>query len=221
MWGGAPRALGLPKLSAHRATLGDMTGQAVIPAWVSPEHGHIVELHVLVQQLAEVVGTAEHLGQLAAVEWVTKCRPLAPVTHRDEPRTRDNVRAEALVALHTAAEGPTTLHLWWPLVGLGDAYYLPAVERDPEFAYGVWRTLAWITGTRPDPPVELPERDADGRLLDGPRYATRPDPSSPVWQAAQSRRRHRARLEAQDQWDRVSAFLAERKRQRQQAQASA
>jgi hypothetical protein len=135
------------------------------------------------------------------------------VTHRDEPLTRDNVRAEAVVALHTAAEAPATLDRDWPWLGLVDAYYLPAVERDAEYAYGVWRTLAWITGSRTDPPVELPERDAAGRLVGRPRYAARPDPSSAVWRAAESRRRHRARLEAQDHWQRVRTYL----RQRQQA----
>jgi hypothetical protein len=38
----------------------------------------------------------------------------------------------------------------------------------------VWRTLAWIVGVRRDPLVELPERDAAGRHVGGPRYAPGP-----------------------------------------------
>ncbi len=56
-----------------------MKGQAGTPAWVAPEHGRIVALHHLVHPLADVIGSAGHLGQLAAVEWVTGCRPPARV----------------------------------------------------------------------------------------------------------------------------------------------
>ena len=194
----------------------DAPGQAVIPAWVAPDDAQIVELHHLVYRLVDAVGSAEHRGQLAAVEWVTGCRPTAPVTARDERLTRDAVRAEAIVALNVAAEASTLLERDWPAFGLDmDVYFVPAAVRDSEFAYGVCRTLAWIVGTRADPPVELPERDAAGELVDGPRYATRPDPSSPVWRAAEARRTHRTRLDAQDHWQRVRAYL----RQRQQAGA--
>jgi hypothetical protein len=219
VWGGAPRLCHRPAagsgLSWSWRTLGAMSserGQAVIPAWVVPEHGRIVELHHLVHQLAEVVGSAEHRGQLAAVEWVTGCRPLAPVTHRDERLTRDAVRAEAIVALNVAAEAPTLLERDWPSFGLcTDVYFVPAVERDAEHAHGVWRTLAWIVGTRPDPPVELPERDAAGELVDGPRYAVRPDLSSPIWRASEARRRNHAREDAQEHWARVRAYLRTRR----------
>jgi hypothetical protein len=183
------------------------SGQAVIPAWVAPEHERIVELHHLVQQLVEVVGRTEHRGVLDAVRWVTGCDRWAPVTGRDEKLTRDAVRAEALIALNVAAEAPSIVDHAWPLFHLDMAVdFRPAVTDDAEYAYAIWRTLAWIVGTRSDPPVELPERDADGHLIGGPRYASRPNPASAVWRATQAQRRHHARLEAQDHWHRVCEY---------------
>jgi len=197
-------------MTVYRVILGDMS-QAVIPAWVAQEHRRIVELHYLVHQLAEVVGSAQQRGQLAAVEWVTSCRPTAPVTARDERLTRDAVRAEALVALNVAAEAPRLLEGDWLSFGFDvDVYFVPATVRDSEFAYGVWRTLAWLVGTRPDPPVELPERDAAGKLVGGPRYMARPDPSSPIWRASQAQRRNHLREDAQEHWGRVQAYLKTR-----------
>ena len=66
-----------------------------------------------------------------------------------------------------------------------------------------WRTLAWLLGVRSDPPVELPERDEAGELVGGPRYVARPNPSSPIWQAAEARRRQERRADAQRHWEHV------------------
>jgi hypothetical protein len=58
--------------------------QAFIPAWVAPDHAHIVDLHHLVHQLAQVVGSAEYRGQLAAVDGApagatSPTRPSVPI----------------------------------------------------------------------------------------------------------------------------------------------
>lgn len=122
------------------------------------------------------------------------------MTHRADAATWEQARAESWVALCVAAEAPAPTVRDWERLGVDPR---PAVVADLDHAYGAWRTLAWLLGVRPDPPVELPERHADGSLVGGPRYATRPDPASPVWQAAQARRRARARVDAGRHWEHV------------------
>jgi hypothetical protein len=175
---------------------------AVIAAWVTPPHRQIVELHHLVYRLAEGSRNAEAIGQLAAVDWVTGCRELAPVTARDEPLSRDAVRAEAWVAACVAAEAPVPPESDW--YWFDDVYPLPALTDDPEFCYGVWRTLAWIVGVRNDLPTERPER-----------HAAQPDPDQlttaeqwlAVQSAAEARRRHHAREDARAYWEHVRNHL--------------
>jgi hypothetical protein len=153
------------------------------PARWAGDHDPLVDLHHLVHRLVEVVGRAEHRGQLSAVE--SSGSPV-PGDVLGDPR---RWWAEAWVAACVTAEAPAPPASDW--ASIIDVYPLPAVERDPEHAYGVWRTLAWIVGVRRDVPVELPERDAAGHgCVDGPRYATQPNPDSAVCHAAEARRRN-------------------------------
>lgn len=172
---------------------------AVIPAWVVPAHKQVVELHFLAYRLAEVIDDAEPGGRLAAVEWVVGLAP-APVTQRRDAASWEQVRAESWVALCVAADAPAPTVADWARLGVTAE---PAATADVEWAYGAWRTLAWFLGVRSDPPVELPERYADGSLVGGPRYATRPNPASPAWREAEARRRERARADARRHWQHV------------------
>jgi hypothetical protein len=189
-------------LSAVRGTLLPVTtasAQAVIPAWVVPAHRRVVELHYLVYRFVEVVGTAHFRGQLAAVEWVVG-RGSAPVTGRPDRATWPQARAESWVALCVAAQAPEPTGRDW--VRLGVQPRLATVD-DPDWAHGAWRTLAWLLGVRPEPPVELPERDEDGQLAGGPLYTLRPDPASQVWRAVETRRREWATEDARRHWQHV------------------
>jgi len=66
---------------------------AVIPTWVVPAHRDVADCHRIVVQLAEVTGSHEALGQVAALGWVVGLRP-APLTQREERVNPDLVRAE-------------------------------------------------------------------------------------------------------------------------------
>lgn len=181
-------------VSAVGRILAVMTEYAVIPAWVVADHRQMMDFDHLVFELATKVESVHAQGQRAAVEWVTGGRP-APMTQRTEPVTWALARAESWVALCVAAWNGQPTAREWEQLGVEPR---PRTAGDGDFAHGAWRTLAWLLGVRPDPPVELPVRDADGTLLPGQdRYATRPNPSSPVWQAADERRRGRNRAEAQ------------------------
>ena len=182
-------------LSALRRILGLMAELAVIPAWVVADHRQVVELNYLAYALATKVDSVHGQGQLAAVEWVTGGR-VSPMTHRDEPVSWALARAESWVALCVAANNNEPPPSDWAMLGVEPR---PWGAGDGDFAHGAWRTLAWLLGVRPDPPIELPRRDEDGQLEPGgERYATRPDPTSPYWREADQRRRQRNRAEAQD-----------------------
>lgn len=146
-----------------------------------------------------MIDDAETRGGLAAVEWVVGLAP-APVTHRRAAASWEQARAESWVALCVAAGAPAPTAPDWTRLGVTAE---PAATADVEWAYGAWRTLAWLLGVRADPSVELPERYPDGSLVGGPRYATRPNPASAAWREAQARRRERARVDAPRHWEHV------------------
>lgn len=174
-------------------------GQALVPAWVVPAHLNVVELHYLTYQLVAAAGDVEAGGRLAAVEWVVG-GDHAPVTRRRDSATWQHVRAESWIALCVAARAATPTNRDWARLGVTPR---AAAVDDPDWAYGAWRTLAWLLGVRPDPPVELPERDEAGELVGGPLYVTRPNPSSPIWQAAETRRRRERLEDARRHWQHV------------------
>ena len=117
-------------------------------------------IHHLAHSLATRVGSVHGQGQLAAIGWVAGLRP-APMTQRDERATWKVARAESWVALSVAARSVEPATDDWPRLGVKPRAW---VAGDEDFAHGVWRTLAWLLGVRPDPPIELPARDADSRL---------------------------------------------------------
>lgn len=177
---------------------------AIIPAWVVAPHRQVVDLNYMTYVLATEIESVHGQGQLAAVGWVTgQCA--APVTHRAEPVTFKLARAESWAALCVAANdsAPTTRD--WERLAVRPA---ATVSVDADFAHGAWRTFAWLLGVRPDPPIELPVRDADGSIPPWERhYAYRGDPTQPEWQAADQRRRERNRAEALQYWRHIRRQL--------------
>jgi hypothetical protein len=178
---------------------------AVIPRWVAPTHHDIAECHRIVVRLADVTGSHEALGQVAALGWVVGLRP-TPLTQREERVSRGLVRAEHWLALCAAAEQPEPTETDWRRFGVEAR---PVVAGDAEFAYGAWAVLGWLLGERLDPPIALPRRAADGSIAPDERlYVTRPRPDSPAWQDAQRRRRERLRDEALAAWRRTREATA-------------
>lgn len=90
---------------------------AVVPAWVLPDHRQVVELHHLTYRLVEAIGEVEAGSWLAAVEWIVRGGQ-APVTHRPNPGTREQARAESWVALCVAAEAAPPTGRDWERLGV-------------------------------------------------------------------------------------------------------
>jgi hypothetical protein len=172
-----------------------MAERAVIPAWVQADHRQVVDLHWTAYGLATQLDSLHAQGQLAALGWIVSGER-APITHRTDPATWELARAESWVALCIAAGGEQlpTAEEWARLA------VEPRASRvaDDDFAHGVWRTLAWLLSVRPDPPTELPDRDANGNVVPDrePRFGLRRDESSPLWQQVDGAWRARNRSEA-------------------------
>jgi hypothetical protein len=81
------------------------TWAACAPAWVVPDELELVDCDVVAEQLAEVPGSHDAWGQLAALGWVFGFR-VSPMTQRDNPVTVELVRAESWAALYGAASPP-------------------------------------------------------------------------------------------------------------------
>jgi len=174
-----------------------MSNAAIVPEWVVPPVRQVIEMHYVAYRLAEEVRLPQARGVLAAMEWVTGGQA-APVTGLDGPVTQVAARAESWVALCVAAGVAPSASDWGELGVQPRA----ATTQDAELAHWTWRTLAWLLGARRDPPVELPRRDAEGKVAPGEeRYVTRPEPESEGWRAAQARRREYERADARRHWE--------------------
>ena len=159
----------------------------------------VAKVDQMARALVEANGSVEAKGVVLAVSWVVGAWS-APLTGRAKraPVTRGEAREESWLALCEAAGEPPSEQ---ELGKLGLVRQQAATSDDAERAYGIWRTLSWLLGTYPDPPVEVPERLADGTLADSePRYTLRE--GSAVWETTQSHRREQHRAEALRWWRR-------------------
>lgn len=123
-------------------------------------------------------GDNRQRGVTATMAWLL-IGEVAPVTWRVADSSREAARAESWLALCIAAGRPDPTPEDWRRLG---AEPLPARKDDREFAYGVWRTLAWLMGVREDWPTytswhrsasmpkPYPHLDVPVRERDNPRW---------------------------------------------------
>ena len=89
-----------------------------------------------------------------------------------------------------------------------------AVDDDPEFAYGVWRTLSWLLGVREDFPIytswhRAADLPSDRPHLYAPLRGGEPDAA---WFAAEQAAQDQARTDALRHWRHVRARVERRPR---------
>ena len=78
---------------------------------------------------------------------------------------------------------------------------------DHEFAYGVWRTLAWLLGVREDFSIYTSWHRAAGIPYDRPHLRTRSKraAATPAWHAAERAAQDQAQTDARRWWEHVRA----------------
>ena len=190
----------------------------VLPSWVVPEFDAVRECErVSVRLLGHQPygATTRDSGVAAALVWLT-LGEASPMTHRAWPgvfdppdrsgtwtsgATWEAARAESWVALCVAASAPEPAEEDWRRLGVEPAL---TVADDPEFAYGVWRALAWLLGVRADWPIYTGWHQAAGIPHDRPHLSTRPRDAA-AWQAAEQAAQDQARADARRWWEHVRA----------------
>lgn len=122
---------------------------APVPDWVTPAVEQVREAWRACDALIGRPRDAVDRGAYDALAWVT-IGEAPPLTRRAGPATRDCARAEAWLALCLAADQYLPTGRDWERLGVEPQ---PPATHDWEYAYGVWRALAWVTGARSDPPI--------------------------------------------------------------------
>jgi hypothetical protein len=127
---------------------------------------------------------------------------VGPVTSRPPAEcTRETARAESWVALCLAAGMPGPTEEDWRRLG---AVPRPAATVDQEFAYGAWRTLAWLLGVREDWPIHTSWHLAAGIPDECPHhFVPGYERDTDTWRAADAASRERARTDALRYWRHV------------------
>jgi hypothetical protein len=172
----------------------------VMPSWVVPTADEVGECLRVCRRRAELGTDQRELGVLAALVWLS-LGEASPMTWRSGGVGWEAARAESWVALCAAAgkAGPTELD--WRRLGVEPR---AAVSGDREFAYGVWRALAWLLGVREDWPTYTAWHRAAGIArprphLDVPVQCR----GSEVWRAADRASREQAEADALRYWRHV------------------
>jgi hypothetical protein len=172
----------------------------VMPAWVVPTADEVSECVRVCQRRAERGADQRELGVLAALVWLT-LGEASPMTWRSEGIGWEASRAESWVALCVAAGQSRPTELDWRRLGVEPK---TAAKDDPEFAYGVWRTLAWLLGVREDWPTYTAWHRVAGLARPRPHLdVPAPNRDSDAWRAADQAAREQAQSDALRYWRHV------------------
>jgi hypothetical protein len=145
-------------------------------------------------------GGRRELGVAATMAWLL-IGEVAPLTGRVDDLSREAARAEGWLALCIAAGQPPPTPEDWHRLG---AEPMPTRETEREFAYGVWRTLAWLMGVREDWPVYTSWHRAAGMPKPDPHLDLLVDQrDSARWRAAHDAAWERDEADALRHWRHV------------------
>ncbi|MFB9387649.1 hypothetical protein ACFFTK_31295 [Pseudonocardia petroleophila] len=188
-----------------------------LPSWVVPEFDAVMECERVARRrlgLGQRAVTARDIGVTAALAWLT-LGEVSPITRRASPGEHrpdgswtagvswELARAESWVALCVAAGAPEPRAEDWRRLGVEP---MPAAVDDVEFAYGAWRTLAWLLGVREDFPIYTSWHRATGIRRDRTHlYGRRPAERDAAWRGAEQAARDQAQADARRYWAHVRA----------------
>jgi hypothetical protein len=170
----------------------------VLPSWVNRTPDEVDECEQVSGRLVErgFAGQGQ-VGVCATFAWLL-IGEVSPMTWRAGERTREVARAESWVALCVAADRAAPTEQDWRRLG---AAPLPMRVENREFAYGVWRTLAWLLGVREDWPTYTSwHRAADLPQPDQHWNVPRQQRDTPQWRAAHQAAWERDEADALRHW---------------------
>lgn len=140
-------------------------------------------------------------GAAWALDWFA-VGEVGPMTSRAAAELSwETARAESWVALCVAAGQPEPTERDWQRLG---ATPRPAAVTSREFAYGVWRALAWLLGVREDWPTYTSWHRAAELPPERPHmHVPHTRWHTPVWEAAAAACRERDEADALVHWRHV------------------
>lgn len=195
-------AVGCFSRSVCRRILGCVQGLPPPPVypWVAPGEDAVREAHRVSFDMARRGLDARDHGTVDALHWVT-IGDLAPVGQRAVEATWERARAESWLALCIAAGSELPTERDWQRLGV---YPYPAVNTDPAYCYGAWRTLAWLLGVREDWPMHTAWHQAAEIPRERPHaYVPRQQRDTDAWRAAAQASAERDRQDALLHWRHV------------------
>lgn len=150
-------------LSVPAVIVSDMDAQSALPGWLAVTPAELRDLWCLALRLVMEDQSREAAGMVAVVFWLLG-RSRGPATAREDgPDRRDVVLAELCAAECLVDDGPVPpLH---DVCQLLEVAYRPPIEVDSGYGRGVWFALRWVLGKASRPPLDLPIRRPDGRLM--------------------------------------------------------
>jgi hypothetical protein len=175
-----------------------------VPEWVLPDADAVRECYRVSFDVMRRGLDSRDRGVVIALAWVL-IGEQSPITGRRGDETSwEHARAESWVALCLAAgQGPPTERDWQRL-GITPK---PALTCDREFAYGVWRTLAWLLGVREDWPLHTAWHQAAEIPRERPHvYVPKNQRDTDAWRAADQASRDQAQRDARRYWQHVRAL---------------
>jgi hypothetical protein len=141
-----------------------MDARSALPEWLAVTPAELRDLSCLALRLVVEQRSREAAGMVAVASWLHG-QLRGPATARDEgPRRRDVALAELCAAECLVDDGhpPPPLH---DVCQLLEVSYRPPIDVDAGYGRGVWLTLRWALGKASRPPLDLPIRRRDGRLM--------------------------------------------------------
>lgn len=181
-------------------TWGEITGE--LPQWVAPEFEAVRECYRVGCRLTDS-GFADEMekGTVDALHWLV-IGEVSPMTERSGAAvSREAARAESWVALCAAAGMPGPTDRDWQRLQVEPRAALPV---DAQYAYGVWRALAWLLGVREDWPVHTGWHRAAGIPSERAHIAVPPSQrGTPAWREADRAYREQALADACRHWRHV------------------
>ncbi|WP_214371072.1 hypothetical protein [Pseudonocardia sp. H11422] len=200
----------------------------VLPTWVVPPLHAVEECDRVARRSLELPryrATSRDSGVAAALVWLT-LGEVSPLTQRfgggtwDPPNstpadstatwsssaTYEMARSESWVALSRAADAPPPPDDDWRRLGVEPA---PVKECEREYAYGVWRALAWLLGVREDFPIYTSWHRSAEIPHDRPhlRAPVRGGQPGAAWDAAEQAAQDQAHRDARWYWEHVRSRL--------------
>src|ERR1700754_3253332 len=186
-------------MSGARAIVAGMASPSIeqySPAWAVPPPHALQECWASLDRRR--AWTARDEGTWDVLSWVA-LGDSAPLTGRID-RSRDSARAESWVALCVAADVPPPTARDWERLQVEPR---PARKVDPEYAFGVWRTLAWLLGVREDWPVYTSWHLAAELPTPHPHHYVRRAERDEAWHVADAAAREQAMAEARRWWTHI------------------